>query len=104
MLNPNKKPSRPRTKWVSFTRRTNYPKLGYIIYRLKNAGVKYRCERESSHAPILEVPEVDLDLANSILGESVTLSGKPSTPRFTKTTLDDLADDHKIFAEWNYER
>jgi hypothetical protein len=91
----------PRTKWVTFCKRTEYPKLGYLIYRLRCAGVRTRQTKHSFHAPILEVPEEDEHIANSILAEKTTLDGRHSLR--AKHRLDDLADDSpcfRRFADW----
>lgn len=53
MANEQKERAR---KWVTFTRRTNYPKLGYLIYCCQNNHIPTRIVTSSAHAPILEVP------------------------------------------------
>lgn len=53
--------------WVTFTRRTEDPKLGWLERQLDDAGIAHRRNGESFHAPILEVPEEQLDAAWQIL-------------------------------------
>lgn len=56
-----------RNSWVTFTRRTNDPKLAWLERELKRNGIKSRRNGESWHAPILEVKERDLHAAWEIL-------------------------------------
>ncbi len=94
MKNPNRKPKPPRKTWVTFSRRTDYPKLGYLIHRFRNAGIACRfAATPSFHAPILQVLTTDLDLADQILVERYGVAGKMSL-----LTLDDLPDNHISFA------
>lgn len=53
--------------WVTFTRRTNYPKLGYLMKMLEEKGIPHKLDGFSFHAPILKVPEDQLDAAWHIL-------------------------------------
>lgn len=69
-----------KLKWTTFTRRTNDPKLKWIETKLKAIGIRSRRNRESFHAPILEVLEKDLDAAWKFL-----------------TPFDDIPDDHPMF-------
>jgi len=85
-----------RIQWVRFTKRTNFPKLGYLMHRLKAARIPCRLSRyESFHAPILEIAGFAEPAAWAILEERYTLSGKAS-PRGS-VTLDDLPDDARCF-------
>jgi hypothetical protein len=54
-------------KWVTFTRRTNYPKLGYLMSKLKEKDIPHRLDGFSFHAPILKVPEDQLEPAWKVL-------------------------------------
>jgi hypothetical protein len=78
-------------KWELLCKRTNYPKLGYIITRLKEQGIKCRLNGESWHAPILEVEATRIIEASAILGQCRL--------GFRKQ-LDDVPDDHPKFAPY----
>jgi len=67
-------------KWVTFTRRTNDPKLKYLEQRLAANGIESRRKGESWHAPILQIKQKDLDAAWEIL-----------------TPIDNVPDDDKGF-------
>ena len=59
-------------KWVvrkfeRFTKRTDYPKLGWLIHQLNEAGVASIVHGWSFHAPVLWVEKAKLDLAWLIL-------------------------------------
>lgn len=74
--------------WVTFTKRTDGPKLAWIEGQLDRLSIAHRRNGESFHAPILEVDEADLDRANEIL--------------FMETgagTVDDMPDDHPRWSE-----
>lgn len=73
-------------EWVTFTRRTNDPKLGYIEQELTRLGILHRRYGESFHAPILQVPSPSLDAAWGILETSIK-----------GTLLDELPDDNEFF-------
>lgn len=79
--------------YVMFTKRTNYPKLGYIINRLKAKGVACRLNGASWHAPILEVDAAKLDQAWAILGEKIG-----------RYPLDDVRDDLPRFQPFSEEK
>jgi hypothetical protein len=66
--------------WVTFTRRTNDPKLAWLQSKLKEAGINSRRHGTTFHAPRLEVSEFDLDAAWAIL-----------------TPVDDIPDDDPQF-------
>ena len=53
--------------FVRFTKRTEDPKLGYLEKLLATHGIASRRNGSSFHAPILEVPEADLDRAWALL-------------------------------------
>ena len=55
------------TKWETFTRRTDDPKLAWLECQLLKAGIPSRRSGYSHHAPVLEVPEEHLDAAWAIL-------------------------------------
>lgn len=89
-------------KFVTFCKRTDYPKLGYLIYRLKEMGIPCRFASNenglirSFHAShILEVDEVHLEKADALLSEKWNQRGEPSSRG--RTRLDDLDDDHTAF-------
>lgn len=75
---------------VLFTKRTEFPKLGYIIHRLNNAGIPSVLDGSSSHAPILRVRKGHENDAWRILDEK-------ASPRSRKT-IDDMDDDDKRFS------
>jgi len=79
----------PETKWVTFCKRTNDPKLHYLEQMLAARGIPSRRNGESWHAPILEVPTEFESDAWDMLGEELT----PGDGR-----LDDMPDDHPAFA------
>lgn len=54
-------------KWVTFTRRTEDPKLSWLESQLSSAGILNRRKGHSFHAPILEVPSDELEHAWEIL-------------------------------------
>jgi hypothetical protein len=81
-------------KWTQFTKRTNYPKLGYIIKRLKDKRIACRFNGESWHAPILDVDDSKFKEALAILGER----------HYNKFTLDDARDDHPKFFDYRDEK
>ena len=70
------------TTWVTLTRRTNDPKLAWLERRLTLAGIDSRRQGESFHAPILQVPEADEDLAWDILDPVDGVAD--DDPRFTE--------------------
>lgn len=53
--------------FITFTRRTNEPKLHWLELQLDQVGIKSRRNGESFHAPILEVDGERLDDALEIL-------------------------------------
>ena len=55
------------TDFVTFTKRTNYPKLGYLIHLLDEREIDSRLDGHSWHAPILKVRRGDLDSACALL-------------------------------------
>lgn len=75
------------TQFVTFTRRTDDPKLAYLESRLTEAEIPHQRNGSSFHAPILEVPEDRLEAAWAILGENMD-----------GTRLDDIEDDNPMFA------
>lgn len=70
-----------RGPWVTFTKRTEEPKLCWLENRLTKARIPWRRRGESFHAPILEVPREDLERAWKLL-----------SPR-----IDDMPDDNRMF-------
>lgn len=70
----------PGKSWITFTRRTDDPKLAWLERRLDAAGIEHRRNGESFHAPILEVPVEKYDAAWAIL-----------------TPVDDIEDDDPRF-------
>lgn len=76
-------------KWVLFCKRTNYPKLGYIIHKLNTKGIPCKLYGESWHAPILCVPIQFEEAADAILMEP-----------WGKEVLDDAEDDYEMFNDY----
>ena len=72
--------------WVTFTRRTDDPKLAYLEGRLDDMGVPHRRNGHSFHAPIMEVPAEQHDAAYALLNEDVD-----------GVRLDDIEDDDPMF-------
>ena len=68
-------------KWVTFTRRTDGPKLRWLRCQLNRAGIRNRLNGWTFHAPILQVPEEDLERAWE----------------FLPPMIDEAADDHMAF-------
>ena len=54
-------------RFLTFTDRTNYPKLGWLIHQIEEAGIECQLDGESWHAPILKVRASQLDDAWKIL-------------------------------------
>lgn len=50
-------PDEDAPEWVTFTKRTEDPKLAWLERQLDAAGIPHRREGESFHAPILQVPK-----------------------------------------------
>lgn len=57
--------------WIIFCKRTNYPKLGYIISRLNAMGIPCQIKGESFHAPILCIPKGAEEIADKILTRKI---------------------------------
>lgn len=53
--------------WETFTMRTDFPKLAWLIHRLWEAGIFYRFNGNSFHAPILQITSIQRDQAWDIL-------------------------------------
>ena len=70
----------PKNSWVVFTRRTNVPKLYWLMLRLRLRGIPHRQHGLSFHAPVLWVRKGDETRAWNILGP-----------------VDNLPDDHPKF-------
>lgn len=66
--------------WVTFTRRTDDPKLTWLEKQLDEAGIQNQRKGASAHAPILQVDKDDLEDAWAIL-----------------TPVDDIPDDDPMF-------
>lgn len=84
--------------WATFMRRTNEPKLLWLEAELARLGIPSRRAGHSFHAPIVEVPALQLDDAAAVLEMPVGelfIGG-----RVTAVVLDDLPDDHGYFAEY----
>jgi hypothetical protein len=79
-------------KWVRFTKRTCDPKLAWLERRLAGKGIRSRRSGDSWHAPILEVPENQLDAAWEFL--SSIFDGENNNQ-----TIDDMDDDDPVFLE-----
>jgi len=83
---------KPTGTWETLCRRTNYPKLGYIIAKLKEKGIPCRFSGfRTFHADhILLVPKYLYLEASEILDE-----------RHGRYRLDDVRDDHPKFLPYN---
>lgn len=66
--------------YVLFTKRTNNPKLAWLITQCKQQGIRIKRERKSFHAPVTLVHKEDEDRAWKIL-----------------SPLDDVPDDDPMF-------
>jgi hypothetical protein len=77
---------------VVFTKRTDYPKLGYLIHRLNEAGIPSVQHGDSFHAPLLWVRKDCEERADAILKEK-------ASPR-ARRSLDDVPDDDRRFEEY----
>ena len=86
------------TKFVQFTRRTNFPKLGYLIQLLTARGIPCRLNGESFHAPILEVSELFEEDAWTILAAPARKTY--DLPVRFGVSLDDVPDEHACFAKF----
>ena len=69
---------------VTFTRRTNYPKLGWLITKLEEAGIACALDGQSFHAPILKVYPDDLKKAWAVIDP-----------------VDEIEDDDEMFAGYD---
>jgi hypothetical protein len=82
---------------VTFTRRTNNPKLAWLHDLLIRHGIPCKIEGESFHAPILRVSELFEDYAWALL----TAPAKDYGIRTKNgTNLDDVRDEHPFFQRW----
>ncbi len=72
-------------EWSALTRRTNSPKLNYLMVQLLQESIPFRCCRKSVHAPILEVPKQSMREALALL-----------------SPVDDLPDDDHKFAHYEH--
>jgi len=64
--------------WTTLTRRTDLPKLSWLMVALKDAGIMCRMNGTSFHAPILEVKKSKFDEAWKLLGPIDDLSDADS--------------------------
>ena len=71
---------------VVFTKRTDFPKLGYLIHRLNEAGIPSVQHGDSWHAPLLWVRKQDEKAADAIL-----------VSNYHGRRLDDVSDDAPSF-------
>jgi hypothetical protein len=75
--------------WTLLCKRTEYPKLGYIIFKLRELGIRTRFNGGSWHAEHrLEVDESRAQDAWDLLASGGS------------RTLDDIDDDHPAFAAY----
>lgn len=83
--------TQPVHNWVAFTRRTNEPKLKFIEGWLDNLQIPHRRNGASYHAPILEVPSTEYEVAYTeiLMAESDSWQG----------IFDDVEDDDPLFEE-----
>jgi hypothetical protein len=82
-----------KANFVAFCRRTERPKLGYLIRRLNLADIACVLHGESAHAPILWVKKTDEAAAWQLLAEKFPAGD-------LRQTLDDIPDDDPTFLEW----
>jgi hypothetical protein len=80
---------------VTFTRRTDYPKLAFIQDLLLRHGIPCKVEGRSFHAPILKVSELFEEDAWDLLTAPAKSYGIRGVPR--GTNLDDVRDGHPFF-------
>lgn len=81
------------TEWTMLCKRTEYPKLGYIIFKLKQMGVPCRFNGRSFHADhILEVDANRISDAWKVLDDKPHIGGKKR-----RKSLDDIPDDFPPF-------
>lgn len=76
-------------------RRTDYPKLGYIIHCLNETGIPSVQHGDSFHAPLLWVRKDCKERAGAILGQ--VFDGDPEDK---PQTVDDVDDDDPTFDEY----
>jgi hypothetical protein len=57
----------PENQWAVFTRRTNQPKLNWLMLRLREFEIPHREHGHSFHAPVLWVRKGDIERAWAIL-------------------------------------
>ena len=77
---------------VVFCKRTDYPKLGYIIHRLNKIGIPSKLEGHSFHADhVLYVDKENERYALGVLNEKFGRS---------RRCIDDLPDDDQRFLPW----
>ena len=94
-LDPDRHDSQDSVEWVTFTRRTEDPKLSWIESQLAAMGIASRRNGSSMHAPILEIPaeflsQADAWLASPFDGNIDAKTGRPQT-------VDDVPDDDPTF-------
>ncbi len=78
-------------EWVTFTRRTDDPKLSWLERLLDVVVIPHRRNGYSWHAPIMQVPSDKHDECWELLNIEVTM------PDGTVIRLDDIDDDHPLF-------
>ena len=77
-------------KYVQFTKRTDEPKLSHLEKLLTIHGISSRREGRSFHAPILMVPDSELENAHALLESDVFFDGR---------SYDDIPDDDAVFCD-----
>ena len=82
------------SQMVTFTRRTNYPKLAFVHDLLTRHGIPCKVEGESFHAPILKVSELFESDAWALLNAPAKDYGIRTRKG---SDLDDVPDDHAFF-------
>lgn len=76
--------SREKDHYVLFTKRTNQPKLGYLLKKCRDAGLRVELRGESFHAPCSYVHKHDEPMAWAFLDP-----------------IDDMPDDDPMFSKEN---
>lgn len=83
----------PDRDWVVFTRRTEHPKLQWIIDRLAEVGIEIQHQGFSAHGPITYVRVAQEAAAKAFLTESVVDAQSRSR------VIDDIPDDDPLFSD-----
>ncbi len=83
-------------EWVTILKRTNDPKLTWITVLFSDAGIPWRRNGDSFHAPIVEVRKEFAEVAWLLLGLPCSAYGIKENGN---PALDDIEDDHPHFSK-----